>query len=56
MGETIHAFALADRKGLEIAGDSFTFAGALLLAAEALWKKKERTAIGAREALVAVLL
>jgi hypothetical protein len=55
MWEIIHAFVFANRKGFGIAGDSFTFAGALFLAAEALWKRRERMAIGAREAIVELL-
>jgi hypothetical protein len=38
---------------LGIAGDSLTFAGALLLAAEALWKKTERIAIATKKTVIA---
>ena len=41
-----------DPKALGLVGDSITFAGSLLLAAEALWKKTERTAIATRKAVV----
>jgi len=40
------------RKGFEILGDSLTFAGSLLLAAEALWKKTERIAIARKTTIV----
>jgi hypothetical protein len=48
MWQVIQEFVVAHRRALGIAGDSLTFFGGLLLAAEALWKKTERTAIATK--------
>jgi hypothetical protein len=49
MWKILHDLLIEHPKALGIAGDSLTFLGGLLLAAEALWKKRERTAIATKE-------
>jgi hypothetical protein len=44
-----HEFVFAHRRCLGITGDSLTFLGGILLALEALWKKRERTSIATKK-------
>lgn len=52
MWESIHALLIGHPKALGVLGDSFTFIGSLLMAAEALWKKTERIAIATKKTIV----
>jgi len=52
MWESAHALLTEHPKALGVIGDSLTFTGGLLLAAEALWKKTERIAIATKETIV----
>jgi len=52
MWESAHALLTEHRKAIGVLGDSLTFAGSLLMAAEALWKKTERIAIGTKKTIV----
>jgi hypothetical protein len=45
MWEAIQSLLTGHRKAFEITGDSLTFLGGMLMAAEALWKTTERIAI-----------
>ena len=45
MWEDLQSLLTAHRKAFEITGDSLTFGGGMLMAAEALWKTTERIAI-----------
>ena len=45
----LQEFVTGHHKGLGILGDSLTFFGGLLLALEALWKKRERTSIATKK-------
>lgn len=48
MWQAVHEWVAANKRPLEILGDSLTFLGGLLLAAEALWKKTERIAVATK--------
>jgi hypothetical protein len=45
MWESLPQFLLAHKKAVGIIGDSITFAGSLILALEAFFKKKERVSV-----------
>ncbi len=45
MWEALQLLLTGHRKAFEITGDSLTFLGGMLMAAEALWKTTERIAI-----------